>query len=102
MKSGGAAHWICVLLLLASSPAARADPANAGGRPPRSMALSKGWLFQPDPLGLGDAQHWQRPDFDRRGWRAVNVPMAWDAYDAAMDGYEGVCWYALTVPADAI
>ncbi len=28
--------------------------------------------------------------------------MAWDHYDAAMDGYEGVGWYALALPADRI
>ncbi len=69
---------------------------------PRSLTLADGWLFQPDPHGVGDSQCWQRPDFDRSGWRPVTVPMAWDHYDPVMDGYEGVGWYALALPADRV
>jgi len=61
----------------------------------RSVPLSQGWLFQPDPLAKGDAQEWWTPGFDRSGWRPVAVPSAWDFYDPVMDGYEGVGWYAL-------
>ena len=75
-------------------------PGVAAGRPPRTMPLTSGWRFQPDPLEIGEAQGWQRPDFDRRAWRPVVVPSAWDSYDAVMDGYEGVCWYALRLPAE--
>jgi len=32
----------------------------------------------------------------------VSVPSAWDAYDATMDGYEGVCWYAYRLSAERI
>src|SRR5262249_7882927 len=56
----------------------------------------------PDPLGVGDARHWEAPDFDRGGWRRVKVPGAWDFYDAVMDGYEGVGWYAFQLPADRV
>jgi beta-galactosidase/beta-glucuronidase len=89
-----------ILLCAVAAPAT----AQAGGRPapPRSVTLSEGWLFQPDPLGVGDAQKWQRPDFDRGGWRPVTVPMAWDFYDPVMDGYEGVGWYALKLPAERV
>jgi len=66
------------------------------------LTLSDGWLFQPDPHGVGDTQGWQRADFDRKGWRPVTVPMAWDHYDPVMDGYEGVGWYALALPADRL
>lgn len=66
---------------------------------PRSLELSSGWLFQPDPLDVGVAHGWQRPDFDRHGWRSVAVPAAWDSYDATLDGYEGVCWYAFRLGA---
>jgi beta-glucuronidase len=76
--------------------------AHAGSTLPRSIALTSGWRFQPDPLRLGDTQGWQRPGFDRHGWRTVPVPAAWDTYGAAMDGYEGVCWYAYELPADRI
>jgi len=66
---------------------------------PRSLELSAGWLFQPDPLDVGAAQGWQQPGFDRSGWRSVTVPAAWDDYDATLDGYEGVCWYAYRLSA---
>ena len=68
----------------------------------RSTTLSEGWLFQPDPLGVGDAQGWQRPELDRSGWRPVAVPMAWDFYDPVMDGYEGVGWYALALSPELV
>lgn len=88
-----------VALLALAAPAPAASTRDA---PPRSLTLSDGWLFQPDPNSVGDAQHWERPDFDRRGWRPVTVPMAWDHYDLVMDGYEGVGWYALELPADRV
>lgn len=91
--------WI--VLLAAVAVAVSGGPVSAAQRPPRALALSE-WLFQPDPLGIGDAQGWEKPDYDRGGWRRVTVPMAWDAYDPAMDGYEGVGWYALALPADHI
>ena len=88
------------LAAVLASAAVPAAPARTA--PPRSLILSEGWLFQPDPLGVGDAQGWWRPDLDRSGWRRVTVPMAWDFYDPVMDGYEGVGWYALALPADRI
>src|SRR5262252_1751054 len=70
--------------------------------PSRSVSLSEGWRFQPDPLRIGDAEHWESPDFDRRGWRPVAVPGAWDFYDPVMGGYEGVGWYALKLPSERV
>lgn len=92
----------CSILLAAFALTLPGGVAGAAGPPPRALSLSAGWLFQPDPLGLGDLQGWQRPEFDRRGWRSVPVPGAWDSYGAALDGYEGVCWYALELPASRI
>jgi hypothetical protein len=74
--------------------------ARTGDTLPRSVTLSAGWLFQPDPNAVGDDQAWQGREFDRSGWRPVTVPMAWDHYDPVMDGYEGVGWYALALPAE--
>ncbi len=88
-----------VALLALGAPAPAISNRTA---PPRSSALSEGWLFQPDPLGVGDRQGWQKPDLDRSGWRPVSVPLAWDHYDPVMDGYEGVGWYALALPADRV
>lgn len=86
-----------VLLLgfssLAASSAAALD---------RSTPLDGPWLFQPDPYKLGDERGWERPQADRGGWRRVVVPMAWDHYDPTMDGYEGVGWYALEIPAERV
>lgn len=89
-----------LVALLAFMEPKSAVPAPA--TPARSVILSDGWLFQPDPLGIGDAQGWQRPEQDRGGWRKVAVPMAWDFYDPVMDGFEGVGWYALELPADLV
>jgi beta-galactosidase/beta-glucuronidase len=96
------AAWpgIALVALLSAGGSAPATPER--GAPPRSLTLSDGWLFQPDPLGVGDGQGWQRPDFDRGGWQHVTVPMAWDFYDPVMDGYEGVGWYALALPAGRV
>jgi hypothetical protein len=76
--------------------------ARTGDTLPRSVTLSAGWLFQPDPNAVGDDQAWQGREFDRSGWRPVTVPMAWDHYDPVMDGYEGVGWYALALPAGLV
>jgi len=84
------------------APAVTKNAVAATSSPPRTLALNRGWLFQPDPLDIGRAQRWQRPEFDRRGWRTVPVPSAWDAYGAVMDGYEGVCWYAFQLPPNQI
>jgi len=89
---------LALLAILASGPVAGAGL----GAPPRSVTLSDGWLFQPDPLGVGDAKAWWKPDLDRSGWRPVAVPMAWDFYDPVMDGYEGIGWYALRLPAERV
>jgi len=89
-----------LVLFVAALSASALAPAGLAALPRRSV-LSEGWLFQPDPLRVGDAQGWQRPDLDRSGWRAVRVPMAWDHYDPVMDGYEGVGWYALRLPAES-
>jgi hypothetical protein len=96
------ADWLRIGLVALLALAAPALDTSTRAAPPRSVTLSDGWLFQPDPNGVGDAQRWQRPDLDRRGWRAVKVPMAWDFYDPVMDGYEGVGWYALALPADRV
>ncbi len=72
---------------------AMAGAGVAAGAPPRSQVLLDGWLFQPDPLGVGDTSLGAaglRPD----GLAPVAVPKAWDEYNGVMDGYEGVGWYA--------
>src|SRR5262249_8213428 len=46
---------------------------------------------------LGDKEQWQRPAFDRSSWTRVNVPKAWDLYDEALWGYEGIGWYSTQI-----
>src|SRR5215472_18453415 len=91
-------------LVVAALAIALGGPSAASASPPlpRSVSLSDGWLFQPDPLRVGDGQHWERPDLGRSGWTAVTVPMAWDFFDPVMDGYEGVGWYALRLPPERV
>src|SRR5262249_4878425 len=96
-RMSAARRLVCSAALVFSLAA----PASAAPLP-RAVTLSAGWRFQPDPLGIGIEQGWQQPGFDRAGWRDVRVPSAWDAYDATMDGYEGVCWYAYKMPAERI
>jgi len=92
------------LALALAFPGASASGATALVQAPtaRARTLSEGWRFQPDPNGIGDGQHWERADFDRSAWRSVTVPMAWDHFDPVMDGYEGVGWYALALPAELV
>jgi len=89
-------------IVLALGLALVAPSAARAASLPRSLELSSGWRFQPDPLDIGVARGWQQPEFDRAGWRSVPVPSAWDAYDATLDGYEGVGWYAYRLPAQRI
>lgn len=95
-------HGVSSVLCFGVALAAVLLGSPARAEVPRSTELSRGWTFQPDPDDAGMEEEWQRPEFDRSGWRAVRVPATWDSYDATMDGYEGVGWYALRLPAEAI
>ena len=62
------------------------------------VQMAAGWTFQIDPEKLGEKEGWYGPAFNRSAWRGVNVPEAWDRFETALRGYEGVGWYAVTVP----
>ncbi len=64
-----------------------------GGRDVRR--LTTGWGFQVDVRDLGEQERWFDPKFDRSAWSKVDVPKAWDLYDEALRGYEGVGWYCV-------
>ncbi len=64
--------------------------------------ISANWRFQMDATDLGQKEQWYRPDFDRSAWRMVSVPTAWDLYDEALWGYEGVGWYAVRIEKTAV
>lgn len=57
--------------------------------------LTDQWRFQIDAADLGEKDGWYRVGYDRSGWSSVTVPRAWDLYETALWGYEGLGWYAL-------
>jgi beta-galactosidase/beta-glucuronidase len=61
------------------------------------VTLSSGWRFQLDVSDLGEKESWFSPDVDRSAWTRVRVPQAWDLYDQALWGYEGIGWYAVSI-----
>jgi beta-glucuronidase len=89
-------HDILIALLFASGGttigtcAAAAE--DSGPREVREIAA--GWQFQIDVGDLGEQEHWYGRTIDRLSWRQVEVSKAWDLFDEAMRGYEGIGWYA--------
>jgi beta-glucuronidase len=80
-------RW-CVLILSAMAVC---------GAEREQVAISSGWRFVMDVLDLGEKERWYAAGFDRAGWAAAVVPRAWDLYDEALWGYEGIGWYAVTL-----
>lgn len=69
--------------------------------PRKIQVLSDAWRFQLDIRDIGEKNGWYKDDFDRKAWAKVTVPQAWDCYETALRGYEGVGWYTETInPAD--
>src|SRR5450759_3151319 len=65
-----------------------------------SQVLAKRWQFQLDQDNRGEQEVWFAADYDRSGWAEVDVPGPWDLYQPALWSYEGVAWYAVTIPAE--
>ncbi len=61
--------------------------------------ISGDWHFQIDIAGIGEKEKWFDDHYDRSDWAGVEVPGAWNNYDAALWGYEGVGWYSTVIPA---
>ncbi len=61
------------------------------------VPLATGWHFQMDVADLGEKEGWYGEGFDRSGWATVTVPKAWDLYDQALWGYEGIGWYTVSI-----
>ena len=80
------------LLILAAVLAA------ATTAPRQTVVLSSDWRFTVDMEKIGETEQWFREDFDRSAWSKVFVPKAWDLYEEALWGFEGVGWYAVTIP----
>jgi beta-glucuronidase len=72
-----------------------ADTAETAPR--TSAEIKTGWRFQIDTNDLGERERWYALGFDRAGWSQVEVPRAWDCFDEALRGYEGVGWYCVTL-----
>jgi len=94
---------LLVVLLRFAIPQAQAQklPANAAQRSDRETETLANWRFQMDAVDLGEQEQWYRGEFDRLAWATVSVPKAWDLYDEALWGYEGVGWYASTIDGTA-
>ena len=61
------------------------------------MDISDAWRFIIDVDDLGEKERWYDPGHDRSKWASVPAPKAWDLYDEALWGYEGIGWYARTL-----
>jgi len=51
------------------------------------------WQFQTDVFNIGEKEKWFTTQFDKSEWSKVNVPNAWDTFEDALWGYEGLGWY---------
>ncbi|MFC1558436.1 glycoside hydrolase family 2 protein [candidate division KSB1 bacterium] len=63
----------------------------------KTAVLEDGWRFQIDIRNIGEKEAWFSEDFNRSGWGEVTVPQAWDCYETALWGYEGIGWYSVTI-----
>ncbi|NLH73736.1 MAG: hypothetical protein GX456_11840 [Verrucomicrobia bacterium] len=85
---------VCALVLLGRSAHARL---HSGASGLDVVELSGAWRFQLDIDDIGERDGWFRTEFDRSRWGSARVPMAWDLYESALWGFEGVGWYALDI-----
>ncbi len=63
----------------------------------QSVTLKGPWGFQIDTGDVGLREEWFSRKHNRRRWGTAAVPGAWDCYDDALWGYEGVGWFTATV-----
>ena len=66
-------------------------------RQPRVIQTLDGWRFQMDAFDIGEKEQWYSDGFERTDWAKVEVPKAWDCYEEALWGYEGIGWYCTTI-----
>ena len=83
-------------LQLAEAALLSAEPQRPAGLR-EEVPITTGWGFQIDVADLGQKERWFDGSFDRLGWAKVKVPKAWDLYDQALWGYEGIGWYAASI-----
>ena len=63
----------------------------------KTVTLYDNWRFQLDIRDIGENEGWFKDTFDRNTWAKVTVPQAWDCYETALWGYEGIVWYTTTI-----
>ncbi len=83
--------WMCFLM------AAVAAGQNAAPSARETVIIASGWQFQMDVGDIGAGEGWYANGFDRSAWAKAIVPKAWDLFDEALWGYEGVGWYATKI-----
>ena len=81
--------------LLALRPWLGSEAAASGSR--ELVEISDAWRFIIDVDDLGEKERSHDPGYDRSKWASVPAPKAWDLYDEALWGYEGIGWYARTL-----
>ncbi|MCI5779598.1 MAG: DUF4838 domain-containing protein [Lentisphaeria bacterium] len=59
-----------------------------------AKALPTQWKFSTDPGKVGEAQGWQRPDFDDSRWRNMPTDCNWEQVIGPYDGYG---WYRIRI-----
>ena len=97
MRNRAVRVWMAGILA-AVAAGAQSRPASTpapGGR--GIVPISAGWRFQIDVTNLGEKEQWYGKDYDRSGWAGAVVPKAWDLFDEALWGYEGIGWYSTTL-----
>jgi beta-glucuronidase len=89
-------HPALAIQVLATVSLAAGSEVEAPARGPREESeITAGWRFQLDSRDLGEPERWFAAGFDRSGWNPVEVPRAWDLFDDALRGYEGIGWYSV-------
>jgi beta-glucuronidase len=88
------------LALVCASAFAATSPDEGWAAPPScrtSIEIAGDWHFQMDAPDIGEKENWHAPNFDRSKWAKAEVPRAWDLFNEAMWGYEGVGWYSTQI-----
>ncbi len=94
------AGWSCVVVVILTAALAEGQPKPASPPPGAReiTSISAGWRFQIDVIDLGEKEQWYGPAYNISSWAKAAVPKAWDLFDEAMWGYEGIGWYAIDLP----
>ncbi|MFI5454142.1 MAG: glycoside hydrolase family 2 protein [Isosphaerales bacterium] len=87
--------YFAILVLSTGGLVAGSDVETPARGPREEPEIRAGWRFQIDSRDIGERDHWYDAGFDRSRWSGVEVPRAWDVFDEALRGYEGIGWYSV-------